>query len=221
MSKKGDKNQKNNKELSLEDKLKALNIEEYKGPENLLDILYEQHILKTKPTRNDKLNALGIKTYDGPDDVLDTMYEQLILKNIKEDTDKKPEKPIKKVDKIVEKPTKNINKTTEKYKLLLEFVNRILVNLEKDEVDDLLKFKNINRLDIIKKDHIKILDEYLQSIFDTFPKIKYNYNYKSPNVILNTIRAMCKDLDLTMHRKEKKKQKGNLIERIYEYSIVM
>ena len=51
-----------------------------------------------------------------------------------------------------------ITKDSEKYKVALKLVNKILVNLGKDEITDLTDFKDIDREDIIKDVNKKALD---------------------------------------------------------------
>ena len=96
-----------------------------------------------------------------------------------------------------------IDKNTKKYKIFLKFINKILVNIGKDEIDDLVQFKNINRVDIIKPENKVILEEMAPKLFTYFDKRKSGYYRKSPNIVHNVIRCMCRDLKISFIKKKK------------------
>lgn len=80
-----------------------------------------------------------------------------------------------------------IDKKSEKYKTLLKLINDILSNIEKGQIDDLLKFKDITRNDIIKEENILAFNESQEALFNHFDKKNvdgiegkrnYAYGYK-------------------------------------------
>jgi len=91
-----------------------------------------------------------------------------------------------------------------KYKILLEFVNKILINLDKEEITDLAQFQNIDRLDIIKPCNIVVLNNMAPTIFKHFNKKKCNYYRKTKSMVLNVIRGMCKELGVSLHLDQRK-----------------
>ena len=93
------------------------------------------------------------------------------------------------------KVKEKVNPESDKYKVVLKFVNRILVNLKKDEVDDLTKFANIDREDIIKEENKKVLIEMEKDLFQHFNKDKCGFYRKTANGwVLNVLRGMVKDM---------------------------
>ena len=108
----------------------------------------------------------------------------------------------KKTVKLIEKPKKDIDRTTEKYKLLLKYVNGILKNINKNNIDDLYDFKDIDRLDIIKKENIKLLDTMAPILFKHFNKDKCGYYRKTKNIALNCLRGMCKELGVELKKRQ-------------------
>lgn len=139
-----------------------------------------------------KLEVLGVKIDPDSDDLseFDEKTINLILakKNIPKDDTKKPAKKI----------NKEIDKTTDKYKMVLKFVNKILENLGKNQVDDLLDFKNIDKEDIIKDINKQTLVSMEKEIYQVFDKRKLgNHNRnKVDHYILSVLRAMAKDIGL-------------------------
>ena len=61
-----------------------------------------------------------------------------------------------------------VDTSGEKYKVALKFINKILVNLEKEEIDELTDFKDIDREDIIKDVNKETLKEMEGEIFKHF-----------------------------------------------------
>ena len=102
---------------------------------------------------------------------------------------KKKEKPEEKT----EEKEINIDKTTEKYKLVLNIINKLLENLGKDTIDDLTQFNKIDREDIILEKNKKILDDYQDEILKHFEKneIGYYRKNKNKNYILTFLRHAC------------------------------
>lgn len=97
-----------------------------------------------------------------------------------------------------------IDKNSDKYKILLKLINKILTNIEKDEIDDLQKFINIDRDDIIKDVNIATLKSMENELFNHYSKYKCGYYKKSTAFVLNCLRGMVKELgyQLTYIRKD-------------------
>ena len=98
-----------------------------------------------------------------------------------------------------------VDTSSDKYKVALKFVNKILVNLEKDEVDELTEFKNIDREDIIKEINKKSLKEMEDDIFKQFDKTKCNFYRQTDTVVLSVLRGIMKQLgyDFKPFKKDK------------------
>jgi len=131
---------------------------------------------------------------------------------------KKPDD--KAVEEVVEENGNNVDKTTLKYKVLLEFVNGILNNLNKDKIADLTQFKNINRLDIIRNDNVILLEEMTGKLFKHYDKATVGYYRKGPNWVLSCLRGMCKDIGLKCLKTQKAKSIKSKIITQFFYSIV-
>ena len=101
--------------------------------------------------------------------------------------------------------TQKINKDDDKYKLALKFVNVILTNIGKEEVDDLTKFKDIDREDIIKDVNKTSLDEMSNELFSHFDKKKCGYYRKTEAIVLNCLRGIMKELGYEMIKLKKEK----------------
>ncbi|ARF11542.1 hypothetical protein Klosneuvirus_1_399 [Klosneuvirus KNV1] len=94
--------------------------------------------------------------------------------------------------------TQKISKDDDKYKLALKFVNVILKNIGKEEIDDLIKFKDIDREDIIKDVNKTSLDEMAKELFNHFDKKKCGYYRKTEAIVLNCMRGMMKEVGYEM-----------------------
>ena len=102
--------------------------------------------------------------------------------------------------------TKNnkVDKDSDKYKVALKFVNKILTNLGKEEVDDLTKFVNIGRDDILKEANKQSYIEMENELFPQFNKHNCGYYRKVPTIVLNCLRGMMKEIGygLTYSKKD-------------------
>lgn len=96
-------------------------------------------------------------------------------------------------------------KDSDKYKVILKLINKILTNLEKPEIDDLTKFTNIDREDIIKDINLKALTDMEDELFPLFDKDKCGYYRKTNHRILTILRGCLKDMgyNFTYIQKEK------------------
>ena len=91
----------------------------------------------------------------------------------------------------------------EKYKVALKLVNKILVNIGKEEIDDLVKFVEIDREDIIKEVNKEVLVGMEKELFPLFNKNKCNYYRKTDALILNCLRGVIKQTGLTLTNTKK------------------
>lgn len=57
-----------------------------------------------------------------------------------------------------------------KYNVALKLINKILVNIGKEPIDDLMDFKMIDREDLAKPENLKIIEEMEEEIFKVFNK---------------------------------------------------
>jgi len=91
------------------------------------------------------------------------------------------------------------DKNSDKYKIALKFINKILINLKKDELDDLTNFKNIDRENIILDINKKTLNDMEKEIFKYFDKAKCGYYRRNDtkHYILTFLRCICNDLNLS------------------------
>ncbi len=96
-----------------------------------------------------------------------------------------------------------IDKTSDKYKVALKLVNKILKNIGKDEIDDLTKFVDIDREDIIKEVNKKALDDMEKEIFALYDKKKCGYYRKTDALVLNCLRGMMKEAGFEFNYEQK------------------
>ncbi len=166
-------------------------------------------------SKEDKLKAISEQLSE---EEIDIIYKKHIINKNKVNKDGKYIVKKNKVDKE-KKPTKIIDKTTEKYKILLKFINKILVNIDKDEINNLTQFVNVDRLDIIKPENKVILDEMAKELFIHFNKKKCSYYKKTNNIVTNCIRGMCKEAGLTLVRQKKSVYEKLYTRAVYLYTI--
>lgn len=181
-------------------------------------------------TREVKLGALKIKNYDGPEEYVDSLYKQYILdkqerRKMRVRKQKDPNPNFKEESKS-EEEKEPIDKTTIKYKLLLEYVNKILKNVDaekyKDDIDDLTDFKNIDRNQIVSEENTKIFEDMTEVFCEVFNKDKCGFyrNKNSPNKALNCLRGMVKEIGHEFPRKKYNVSKDKYFRSAYCYSII-
>lgn len=147
--------------------------------------------LHKKVSKKRKLIALGIENHSTlSDEYVDTLYTTHII-NKKNDY-----KPIKK-KKVIE-----IDKTTKKYKVLLKLVNRLLLAMKKDEIEDLLEFQLIDRKEIVSCDK-NIIKKLEPKLFKAFKKGHCFYRKQAPSYNLNILKYLIKEIGMKMLRKQK------------------
>ena len=77
---------------------------------------------------------------------------------------------------------------------MLKFVNKILENIKKEKIDELNKFINIDRDDIIKNINDVTLKTMANELFKHYDKYKCGYYKKTKAFTLNCLRGMVKEL---------------------------
>lgn len=111
------------------------------------------------------------------------------------------------------KKTKNVSTVvkessdSDKYKVALKLVNKILVNIGKEEIDDLIKFSGIDREDIIKEVNKKSLMEMEGELVELFTKKKLGLYRKTDGIVLNCLRGLMKEIGYQLV----KEQKGKMV----------
>jgi hypothetical protein len=159
--------------------------------------------------RDDKLNAMGLKTTnDLPDNAINFLYKN------KNKWFVDPNKTVQQ-----EKPVNVIDKTTDKYIITLKYVNALLKNINKDQIDDLTQFRLIERDDLLCEANKKTFHDMEDEIFKYFNKKKCSYYKKSPSYVLICLKAMCKIIGLKVSIKKKTICKNTIQKTHIYYSI--
>jgi len=143
---------------------------------------------KENMCREELLKVLNIKTVD---DLNIKRLELMYKDELKEKESSKAKKT--KIGIGIE-----VDKESGKYKMLLKFVNKMLVNLNKEEIADLRDFKDIKRFDIISESNLKLLHEMSNDLFTVFDKRRTGYYRKTDTMTLNCFRGMCKQVGLKL-----------------------
>lgn len=100
-----------------------------------------------------------------------------------------------------------ITKDSDKYKILLKLLNKILKNIGKNEINDITKFINIDRDDIIKDVNKKALDDMQKELFKLYNKKNCGYYNKSSGIVLNCVRGMIKEAGYEFEYEKKEEYK--------------
>lgn len=100
-----------------------------------------------------------------------------------------------------------VNKESIRYKVALKYVNKILANIGKEEIDDLTKFVNIDRDDIIKSVNKDALIGMEKELFPLFNKHNVGYYRKTNTMALNCLRGIMKEIGFELA----KAQKGKMV----------
>lgn len=109
-----------------------------------------------------------------------------------------------------------------KYNIVLRYVNSILLNAGKDEIDNLVNFKDICRDDLLTDKNKLVFNEYKKEAFDYFDKKKMGY-YRIKEVqyyFLTFLRCSLKEIGYKLTYNEKKSQEDNKVSSKIYYSIV-
>jgi hypothetical protein len=105
-------------------------------------------------------------------------------------------------------------------KLVLKFFNRVLDELDIDEIEDLKDFKNIDRTKLITSEIREIIEDMhseLKVILEA--KMAYYKRNKVSEFNLVYMRALCKSIDMRFASKSKNKLKNNVMKTYALYSI--
>lgn len=87
-----------------------------------------------------------------------------------------------------------VDKLNPKYVIGLQFLNHILSNNNKPQIQDILDFKDITRQEILKQENLNKLNEMETEIYKHFDKVKCGFYRKTDNYVINFVRGMIKEL---------------------------
>ena len=87
-----------------------------------------------------------------------------------------------------------VDKNDPKYVIALQFLNHILTNNNKPQIQDILDFKDISRDEIIKQENLNKLNEMETELYKHFDKDKCGYYRKTDNYAINFFRQMLKEM---------------------------
>ena len=87
-----------------------------------------------------------------------------------------------------------VDKNDPKYIIALQFLNHILTNNNKPQIQDILDFKDFTRQEILKQENLDKLNEMEPELYKHFDKVKCGYYRKSDNYVINFFRGMIKQL---------------------------
>lgn len=136
---------------------------------------------KESISRTDKLLLIGLDENDQIDDeILSKLYSAHIKR-----TDNKKTKPI---------PIQ-VAKDDIRYIIVLKLLNGILSVLNKDPIEDITKFKKINRLDLISDKCRSVLDDHLDPIVKQFGKTGTHYSQRKfiQTYLITVLKFIVKD----------------------------
>ena len=135
--------------------------------------------IATNITRKDKLKLLkldeNLSKEKIDDDVLDNIYSEFNkLQNNNNDNDNNNNNcQNKKIN------NKKIDKNSPKYKLTLDFINDLMVQMGKERIKNLTEFKDIKRDDLLTDECNEIMERYLERFISTFGKTTIIYRTKN------------------------------------------
>ena len=115
-----------------------------------------------------------------------------------------------------------VDKNDNRYLITLKFINKILANIKKNPIDDLTKFQNIDRDDIILDVNKKTLSNMENEIYKYFDKAKLGWYMRKKNkhYILTILRGTCKELGRKFTYTQKNVVAGRLNKTCLFYSII-
>jgi hypothetical protein len=119
------------------------------------------------------------------------------------------------------KPPKDEELHNKKCKIALSLINQIMINMDKDEIDTLINFKDIDRNDIIDVKNKTTLEDMQKELFTYFDKRDFGWyrRKKTKNYILTFLRYMCNDINFEFKYQEIKKQNDGQVTSYMLYSI--
>ena len=112
---------------------------------------------------------------------------------------------------------------SQKYCTTLKFLNKILVNIGKPEINDLVEFVAIDRDDIIKDVNKAVISDMEDEIYDAFGKAQVGYysRNKVKYYILSLIKGMLDDLGYQIKSVNKRVQNNNFSRNTHVHTIVL
>ena len=92
-----------------------------------------------------------------------------------------------------------------KYNLVLELVNKILVNIGKPEITDLTDFTKVDKSLLSEQSNIDILNDMEDEIYKYFEKSKCGYYRKTNSYLINFLRCSLKTFNYKLDSREMEK----------------
>ena len=96
-----------------------------------------------------------------------------------------------------------VDKNDPKYVIALQFLNHILTNNNKPNINDILDFKDITRQEILKQENLNKLNEMEPELYKHFDKDKCGYYRKTDNYVINFFRQMLKEIGYKANMQKK------------------
>jgi hypothetical protein len=162
-----------------------------------------------KDNRADKLETIGLKknypVEQISDKVLDKMYDDFIQN--------KKEKELTR-GKNISKPKNNkVDKSDPRYIMTLNILNAILKELNKQEIDDIIQFKDISKDELLCGECKKIIYAQYPDIIKLFENhgVKDFCRINGTNYVINNIRFLAINCGYSFisRQKEKKEKCGD------------
>ena len=196
-----------NRKITKKDKLKALKLTEdlLNDSDRLLDQLYDEYYVKKNKDNNNNNNDNNNKNNNNKQD--DDQKDNNNKNNGKKDDDQKDNN-----NKSNGKKDDNrqiIDKNNSKYKLTLEFLSALMVEMGKDPIHNIVDFKDVKRDDLLSQGCNDIMEQYLDRFISEFGKVKIDYRRKK--LIEQYIVTLIKRVSRDLHFKFNSYQRQNFV----------
>lgn len=128
---------------------------------------------------------------------------------------------VEKKDNGDKRKEKKETKEDKKKRVMLEIINKILVLMDKDEINDLNNFIDIRRDVLLDEKYAKLMDENKEYIFKNgFDKHQCQiYQTKVKNMHISMLKGMLKQIGYTLYSKNHKKMIKGVFDSHTTYSI--
>jgi hypothetical protein len=94
--------------------------------------------------------------------------------------------------------------------IAMKFINNILTNSNKQEINVITDFKDVKREEIVTQQNLDMLNNMEEEIYKHFSKMGCGYYRKTNNYVISFFRGMVKELGYTaVANKKDKTQKIN------------
>ena len=115
------------------------------------------------------------------------------------------------------------NKMGEKYQVLLKYLNRLLVNMGNNPIQDVRDFKNIKKNDLLTEENDKVFEDMKEEIYRYYGKYNLRYDQKNTikNYMLTLLKTMCGELFLNFYSKTIRKKVDNKTVAYIMYDITL